>query len=69
MAISNDEGQTWTNVRNLESDPDTTYSYTSLVFSGERALLSYWESGPQEGMLSSRFRSLPVEWFYASEDD
>lgn len=67
-AVSSDEGRTWTNVRNLESDPDKTYSYTSLIFSGERALLSYWESGPDSGMLSSRFRSLPVGWFYAESD-
>jgi sialidase-1 len=65
-AVSSDEGHTWTNVRNLESDSDRTYAYTSLVFSGERALLSYWESGPEAGMLSSRFRSLPVAWFYAA---
>ncbi len=64
-AVSSDEGQTWTHVRNLESDPSHTYAYTSVLFHRGRALLTYWESGPAAGQLSSRFRSLPVSWFYA----
>lgn len=62
-AISTDEGTTWKNVGNLESDPDRTFSYTSLTFVRDRAVMSYWESG--EGrQLSCRFRSIPVSWFY-----
>lgn len=60
-AISSDEGETWRIVGNLESDPEKTFSYISLIFSRDRAVLSYWESGP--GRYSSRFRSLPVRWF------
>ncbi|MEQ9407137.1 MAG: exo-alpha-sialidase [Fuerstiella sp.] len=64
-AVSSDDGQTWRRVGNLEDDAASTYSYTSLVFSGERMLLSYWDSGVGEGTLSCRFRSLPVSWLYA----
>lgn len=64
-AISNDEGHSWRNVRKLESDPDRTYSYTSLAFDHDRAVMSYWDSGAGDGILSCRFRSLPVSWFYA----
>jgi sialidase-1 len=62
-AISSDEGLTWKNVGNLESDASKTFSYTSLTFVRDRAVMSYWESG--EGRhLSCRFRSIPVSWFY-----
>ncbi|MDG1897632.1 MAG: exo-alpha-sialidase [Fuerstiella sp.] len=63
-AISSDEGRSWHNVQNLESDSDRTYSYTSLVFDRHRAVMSYWDSGEGDGALSCRFRSLPVSWFY-----
>jgi sialidase-1 len=62
-AISSDEGLTWKNVGNLETDASKTFSYTSLTFVRDRAVMSYWESG--EGrQLSCRFRSIPVSWFY-----
>ncbi len=64
VAVSSDEGKTWRNVRDLESDSQLTYSYPSLTFVGSRAVMSYWQSGPQAGQLSTRFRSLPVSWFY-----
>ncbi len=61
-AISSDEGKSWTHVRNLETDSDRTYSYTSLIFAKDRAVISYWEG--EGDRLSSRFRSLPIAWFY-----
>lgn len=63
-AISKDEGVTWTVVGDLETDPQKTFSYTSLTFVRDRAVMSYWESGPAARQLSCRFRSLPVAWFY-----
>jgi sialidase-1 len=63
-AISSDEGKTWRNVRNLETDKSKTFAYTSATFVRDRVVLSYWESGPAGGQLSTRFRSLPVSWFY-----
>ena len=62
VAISQDDGMTWKTVGNLESDPRKTFAYTSLTFVGERAMLSYWESGTS-GTYSCRFRSIPVSWF------
>jgi sialidase-1 len=62
-AISSDDGLTWKNVGNLESDASKSFSYTSLTFVRDRVVMSYWESG--EGrQLSCRFRSIPVSWFY-----
>ncbi|MBW3538850.1 MAG: exo-alpha-sialidase [Planctomycetes bacterium] len=63
-ALSADEGDSWRIVDDLEADPKRTFSYTSLTFVGHRAVMSYWESDPATNRLSTRFRSLPVAWFY-----
>lgn len=63
-AVSSDEGATWEHIQNLESDPNRTFSYPSLTFSRNRAVLSYWDSDPGSTRLNCRFRSLPVAWFY-----
>lgn len=63
-AISSDNGKTWKHTRNLESRTDNTYAYTSLTFVGPRAVLSYYVRDEKTGRISSRFRSVPVGWFY-----
>lgn len=63
-AISSDEGETWTHQRNLETDANFTYAYTSLAFDRGRVLLSYYVCDEKTGRISNRFRSLPVRWFY-----
>ena len=40
------------------------YAYTSMLFHRDRVLLSYYVSDEKTGRISSRFRSLPVGWFY-----
>ncbi len=67
-AISRDSGRTWTHTKNLESDPDKSYAYTSLTFQQDRALLSYYVRDAKTGRISSRFRSLPIAWFYEPDD-
>lgn len=61
-AISSDEGATWKLFKNLEKQKTQTYSYTSLLFVRNRAVMSYWVG--ENGKLSSKYRSLPVSWFY-----
>lgn len=63
-AISTDEGETWTHVRNLETNPAATFSYTGLTFVKNRAVLNYWENPIDSGRYSAKFRSVPVSWFY-----
>lgn len=63
-AISSDEGLTWKNVRNLETDPKLTYSYTSLTFVRDRAIMTYWVGDRSKRQWSAKFRSLPAGWFY-----
>lgn len=64
-AVSTDEGLTWKNPRLLESNPELTYSYTSLTFVRDRVALSYWVADSSKKQWSTRFRSLPVSWFYS----
>jgi len=63
-AISPDEGRTWKHKRYIEADRTRGYGYVSVTFWQGRALLSYYVRDPKAGRISSRFRSLPIAWFY-----
>lgn len=67
-AISDDEGRTWRHRRDLETDPERWFAYTSVTFVDDRVLLTYWEderrSDPR--LLHLKYRNLPVQWFYAT---
>jgi sialidase-1 len=63
-AISSDCGQSWRNVRQLETAADQEFAYTSVLFYKDRALLSYYVQDAATKRISSRFRSLPARWFY-----
>jgi sialidase-1 len=63
-AISRDEGRTWENPRNLETDAEEGYAYTSILFHKDRVALSYYVFDRETNQISSRFRTLPVRWFY-----
>jgi sialidase-1 len=65
VAISTDDGKTWSQTRNLEENADQTYAYTSLTFVQHRAVISYYVE--QAGRISSRFRSIPVRSLYAED--
>ncbi|MEB2359737.1 MAG: exo-alpha-sialidase [Bryobacteraceae bacterium] len=62
-AISKDEGRTWSLPKAIEEDPAATYAYTSVTFHQERALLTYYYA--KDGLLSLKFKSIPVDWFRA----
>ena len=63
-AVSTDEGKTWSYRRDLETSDKHTYAYTSVVFHRGRALLTYYVRDEASGRISSRFRSVPIAWFY-----
>ena len=65
VAISSDEGRTWRHHRELETDPNLGFAYTSLTFEQGRAWLSYYIHDASTSRISSRFRSLPIGWFYS----
>lgn len=61
--ISHDEGKTWSKRKEIESDPATTFAYTSVTFHEGRALLSYYYFPKGGKDLSLKFKSVPMEWF------
>ncbi len=65
-AISRDEGATWEHRRDLETDPELWFAYTSVTFVDDRALLTYWVDGrlSDPRLLHLKLRSVPVSWFY-----
>ncbi len=71
LALSRDEGRSWTLARNLDEDPAHTYAYTSIEFVGRRVLFTYY-AGPPAGARghdwSLKFKSVPAEWLYGSEN-
>jgi len=63
-AISKDNGKTWEHVKNIETEPDHGYAYTSILFVKKNVILTYYEAIPGNPGWSLRFRSVPLRWFY-----
>lgn len=60
-AISRDEGETWTQFRNLEERPGDRWAYPAVTWVGNRALITYFN---YTGGLSLQLQSVPASWFY-----
>ncbi|MBD3293711.1 MAG: exo-alpha-sialidase [Armatimonadia bacterium] len=65
-AVSRDDGETWEYRRDLETDPELWYAYTSVTFVDDRALMTYWvdERYSEERLMHLKLRSVDVSWFY-----
>ena len=66
-AISQDEGETWEQVRTLEENPYGWFCYTAITFVDGHALLAYSAGDRREGsgLSTLRITRLDVDWFYA----
>jgi Neuraminidase (sialidase) len=42
ISISKDDGNTWTNTKVIEDDPNGSFCYTAIHFSGQNIFLGYW---------------------------
>ncbi len=62
--ISSDEGISWGHPRELESDRSLAYSYASLSFFGDTAVLSYYVELLDRPIHTLRVTRVPVDWFY-----
>lgn len=61
LAISKDEGKTWSRSRILENDADGWYCYTSIAFLEDRMLLAYCAGDTKVGGLNRlKVCSVPV---------
>ena len=66
-AVSKDEGETWTHVKNLDETPNTTFAYTSIEWLKDRALFTYYMSSPpgtKPMRWSLKLKAVPLDWFY-----
>lgn len=63
LALSRDEGRTWTASFPLESDPKGWYCYTAMEFVGDHLLLAYvaGEQSPGKHLSASRVRRIALE--------
>ena len=59
LAISKDEGKTWSRSQVIEDNPDGWYCYTSITFLEDRMLLAYCAGDKQVGGLN-RLKVLAV---------
>lgn len=67
VAISRDEGETWTNVRTLEDDPNGWYCYTAMDFEDEHVLLGHCAGDRRLGGLNlTQVTRFPIDWLYES---
>ena len=52
LAVSKDEGKTWSKSRVIEGNPDGWYCYTAITFTKDRLLLAYCAGDKQVGGLN-----------------
>ena len=65
MAISKDEGKTWTHIKDVENDPAGWYCYIAISFSGKNVLLGYCATQPPYSHLqSTHITRLSLDWIY-----
>jgi len=65
-AISRDEGDTWINVTDIETDPWGWYCYTAIAIAGDHVLLAHTAGDTREnnGLAKVQITRLPVAWLY-----
>jgi hypothetical protein len=68
LAVSHDNGATWSDPRTIESDPTHGYGYFSVDVVNEQVLLTYydWADEGQKNFQNTnlRQRTIPLAWFH-----
>ena len=63
-AISQDDGETWEHIRDLEAEPDHYYGYPSILFREDELLLTYWRSREETTGWELKVKIVPTGWMY-----
>jgi len=63
-ALSKDEGKSWVQLRDIESGDHDQWAYPAITWSGDTALLTYFNYAGGHSLLLKR---IPADWFYAQE--
>ena len=68
-AISRDDGETWENFRDLETNPDYRFAYPSILFRRREVFLTYYRAGLREETSGRelKVKILPLDWFYEQD--
>lgn len=70
VAVSKDEGKTWTRTRTLEDDPYGWYCYTAMTFVDGHVILGHCAGDRRRGGLAlTQFTRFPVSWLYEPLDE
>ena len=66
VAISQDDGKTWSHVRNIETNPHGWYCYTAIGFVDDQILLAYCAGDRREnnGLAFMQVSRFPVTKLY-----
>lgn len=66
VAISRDEGLSWSNLRTIESDPDGWYCYTAMQFVKGYMLLGYCagSQSAKKRLSTTRLTRMKIDWLY-----
>ena len=65
IAISKDEGKTWSHGKTLENNPDKGYCYTAIHFTDDNVLLGYCAGSQSKGILNETdIVKLSLDWIY-----
>lgn len=68
VAISRDEGKTWQNFKNLESEERYSYAYASVTFVKKKVLFTYYISKGIKwttGHWSLKLKIVDTDWLYS----
>ncbi|RAJ93111.1 lysophospholipase L1-like esterase [Larkinella arboricola] len=70
IAVSKDEGKTWTHVKTIEADPDGWYCYTAIHFVGKKDILLSYCAGNRPkgtGLSVTNVTRLSLDWIYGKK--
>ncbi|MBW3599635.1 MAG: glycoside hydrolase [Planctomycetes bacterium] len=69
VAVSQDEGESWSSVKTLEDDPHGWYCYTAVEFLGEHVLLAHCAGDRRKGGLNTtQITRFPIAWLYEAKE-
>ena len=68
-AVSKDGGETWGNVKNIESDPKYVHTNAACAFFKNRAIITYWhmrytDDDRMKGLISLKAAIFDRNWLY-----
>jgi sialidase-1 len=61
IAISKDEGKTWTNIKTIEDDPDGNFCYGAIHFTKNHVLIAY---GVWTEYINEYITRISLDWIY-----